>query len=79
MRRCSFNDPLYHYLNGVIVAGGEIEVPVNSFYETKDGKWMCFNGAYSHLRNCRLRTTLTPPTTWTLIAAGVSKRHRSGN
>ena len=46
-----FNDPLYHYLNGVIILGGEIEVPVNSFYETSDGKWMCFNGAYSHLRN----------------------------
>jgi crotonobetainyl-CoA:carnitine CoA-transferase CaiB-like acyl-CoA transferase len=45
------NDPLYHYMNGVMVLGGEIEVPVNSFYETSDGKWMCFNGAYSHLRN----------------------------
>src|ERR1035438_1093034 len=46
-----FNDPVYHYMNGVIILGGEIEVPVNSFYETSDGKWMCFNGAYSHLRN----------------------------
>jgi crotonobetainyl-CoA:carnitine CoA-transferase CaiB-like acyl-CoA transferase len=46
-----FNDPVYHYLNGVIILGGEIEVPVNSFYETSDGKWMCFNGAYSHLRD----------------------------
>jgi len=46
-----FNDPLYHYLNGVPILGGEITVPVNSFYETSDGKWMCFNGAYSHLRN----------------------------
>jgi crotonobetainyl-CoA:carnitine CoA-transferase CaiB-like acyl-CoA transferase len=45
------NDPVYHYLNGVIILGGEIEVPVNSFYETSDGKWMCFNGAYSHLRD----------------------------
>lgn len=34
-----------------IVLGGEIEVPVNSFYETSDGRWMCFKGAYSHLRN----------------------------
>jgi crotonobetainyl-CoA:carnitine CoA-transferase CaiB-like acyl-CoA transferase len=46
-----FNDPVYHYLNGVMILGGEIEVPVNSFYETSDGKWMCFNGAYSHLRD----------------------------
>jgi hypothetical protein len=38
-----FNDPLYHYINGVPILGGEIEVPVNSFYETSDGKWMCFN------------------------------------
>jgi crotonobetainyl-CoA:carnitine CoA-transferase CaiB-like acyl-CoA transferase len=45
------NDPLYHFMNGIMVLGGEIEVPVNSFYETSDGKWMCFNGAYSHLRN----------------------------
>jgi crotonobetainyl-CoA:carnitine CoA-transferase CaiB-like acyl-CoA transferase len=45
------NDPVYHYMNGVLILGGEIEVPVNSFYETSDGKWMCFNGAYSHLRN----------------------------
>jgi hypothetical protein len=46
-----FNDANYHYLNGVLILGGEIEVRVNSFYETSDGKWMCFNGAYSHLRN----------------------------
>jgi len=46
-----FNDALYNFINGVAIRGGEIEVPVNSFYETSDGKWMCFNGAYSHLRN----------------------------
>lgn len=45
------NDGLYHFINGIAIRGGEIEVPVNSFYETSDGKWMCFNGAYSHLRN----------------------------
>jgi crotonobetainyl-CoA:carnitine CoA-transferase CaiB-like acyl-CoA transferase len=47
----SFNDGLYHYMNGVVILGGEIMVPVNGFYETKDGKWMCFNGAYPHLRD----------------------------
>jgi crotonobetainyl-CoA:carnitine CoA-transferase CaiB-like acyl-CoA transferase len=68
-----FNDPLYHYLNGVIVLGGEIEVPVNSFYETKDGKWMCFNGAYSHLRNGILNY-FDAANNMDALAAGVSKR-----
>lgn len=47
----SFNDGLYHYMNGVVILGGEIMVPVNGFYETRDGQWMCFNGAYPHLRD----------------------------
>jgi crotonobetainyl-CoA:carnitine CoA-transferase CaiB-like acyl-CoA transferase len=47
----SFNDGLYHYMNSVLIVGGEITVPVNGFYETRDGRWMCFNGAYPHLRD----------------------------
>jgi crotonobetainyl-CoA:carnitine CoA-transferase CaiB-like acyl-CoA transferase len=47
----SFNDGMYHYMNGVVILGGEIMVPVNGFYQAKDGKWMCFNGAYPHLRD----------------------------
>ena len=47
----TFNDGLMHYMNGVFIMGGEIMVPVNGFYQAKDGKWMCFNGAYPHLRD----------------------------
>jgi crotonobetainyl-CoA:carnitine CoA-transferase CaiB-like acyl-CoA transferase len=47
----TFNDGLMHYMNGVVILGGEIMVPVNGFYESKDGRWMCFNGAYPHLRD----------------------------
>lgn len=45
------NNAAFHYINGVMVTGGEIMVPANAFYETRDGKWMCFNGAYPHLRD----------------------------
>jgi crotonobetainyl-CoA:carnitine CoA-transferase CaiB-like acyl-CoA transferase len=47
----TLNDGLHHYMNGVIILGGEIMVPVNGFYEARDGRWMCFNGAYPHLRD----------------------------
>ena len=47
----SLNDGMYNYLNGVVIIGGEITVPVNGFFETRDGKWLCFNGAYPHLRD----------------------------
>ena len=47
----SLNDGIHHYMNGVVILGGEIMVPVNGFYQTRDGKWMCFNGAYPHLRD----------------------------
>jgi crotonobetainyl-CoA:carnitine CoA-transferase CaiB-like acyl-CoA transferase len=47
----SLNDGIHHYMNGVVVLGGEIMVPVNGFYQARDGKWMCFNGAYPHLRD----------------------------
>lgn len=47
----TLNDGLHHYMNGVVILGGEIMVPVNGFYETRDGQWMCFNGAYPHLRD----------------------------
>lgn len=47
----SLNDPLYHFLNGTVILGGEIEVPVNSIQQSRDGKWMCLNGAYPHLRD----------------------------
>ena len=67
-----FNDPLYHYLNGVPILGGEITVPVNSFYETNDGKWMCFNGAYSNLRNGILNY-FDAANNMDAIAAGVIK------
>jgi len=68
-----FNDPLCHFINGVPILGGEIEVPVNSFYETSDGKWMCFNGAYSHLRNGILNY-FNAANNMDAIAAGVAKR-----
>lgn len=45
----------YHYMNGVRISGGEMEVPVVAFYETSDGRWMCFNGAFPHLRDGILR------------------------
>jgi len=47
----SLNDGIHHYMNGVVIVGGEITVPVNGFYQSRDGKWMCFNGAYPHLRD----------------------------
>jgi crotonobetainyl-CoA:carnitine CoA-transferase CaiB-like acyl-CoA transferase len=47
----SLNDGMYHYMNGVMILGGEIMVPVNGFYQARDGRWMCFNGAYPHLRD----------------------------
>ena len=47
----SLNDAMYHYMNGVMILGGEIMVPANGFYQSKDGRWMCFNGAYPHLRD----------------------------
>ncbi|MEE9122798.1 MAG: CoA transferase [Syntrophobacteria bacterium] len=47
----SVNSAMWQYMNGVVITGGEIAVPVNSFYETKDSKWFCFNGAYPHLRD----------------------------
>jgi hypothetical protein len=47
----SANNAGFHYLNGVMILGGEIMVPANAFYQTRDGKWMCFNGAYPHLRD----------------------------
>ena len=47
----SVNDGIHHYMNGVVILGGEIMVPVNGFYEARDGQWMCFNGAYPHLRD----------------------------
>lgn len=45
------NNAAFHYINGVMITGGEIMVPANAFYETRDGKWMCFNGAYPDLRD----------------------------
>ncbi len=48
----SFNSAIgLQFMNGVVIEGGEIAVPVNSFYEAKDGVWFCFNGAYPHLRD----------------------------
>ncbi len=47
----TLNDGLLHYMNGVVILGGEIMVPVNGFYQARDGKWMCFNGAYPHPRD----------------------------
>jgi len=47
----SLNNAGFHFLNGVMILGGEIMVPVNAFYEARDGQWMCFNGAYPHLRD----------------------------
>jgi hypothetical protein len=47
----SVDSAMWQYMNGVVIEGGEIAVPVNSFYEAKDGKWFCFNGAYPHLRD----------------------------
>jgi crotonobetainyl-CoA:carnitine CoA-transferase CaiB-like acyl-CoA transferase len=47
----SLNDGIHHYMNGVVILGGEIMVPVNGFYQDCNGQWMCFNGAYPHLRD----------------------------
>jgi hypothetical protein len=47
----TINDGIHHYMNGVIILGGEIMVPVNGFYQARDGRWVCFNGAYPHLRD----------------------------
>lgn len=68
----SFNDGGYHYINGVIIIGGEITVPVNGFFETRDGRWMCFNGAYPHLRDGILKYFDVPHDQARLIEA-VSK------
>ena len=47
----SLNNAAFNFQNGVIILGGEIMVPVNGFYQARDGQWMCFNGAYPHLRD----------------------------
>lgn len=47
----SLNDAAFNFINGVLCTGGEIMVPVNAFYRARDGQWMCFNGAYPHLRD----------------------------
>lgn len=47
----SLNNAGFHFINGTLIVGGEIMVPVNGFYETRDGRWMCFNGAFPHLRD----------------------------
>jgi hypothetical protein len=45
------NSALMHYMNGNMIEGGEIQVPVNGIFETRDGKFLIFNGAYPHLRD----------------------------
>jgi crotonobetainyl-CoA:carnitine CoA-transferase CaiB-like acyl-CoA transferase len=64
----TFNDGLLHYMNGVVILGGEIMVPVNGFYQAKDGRWMCFNGAYPHLRDGILKYFDAPHDQSALIA-----------
>lgn len=34
----TLNNWQYHYMNGVHIVGGEITVPVNGIYETRDGR-----------------------------------------
>jgi crotonobetainyl-CoA:carnitine CoA-transferase CaiB-like acyl-CoA transferase len=64
----SLNSAVYHYMNGVAIRGGEIEVPVNGFFETRDGKWVCFNGAFPHLRDGILKYFDAPHDQARLIA-----------
>jgi crotonobetainyl-CoA:carnitine CoA-transferase CaiB-like acyl-CoA transferase len=71
----SLNDGMYNYLNGVVIIGGEITVPVNGFFETRDGKWLCFNGAYPHLRDGILKYFDAPHDQPKLIEA--VKKHDS--
>jgi crotonobetainyl-CoA:carnitine CoA-transferase CaiB-like acyl-CoA transferase len=47
----SLNNAMFDFMNGVAIQGGEITVPVNSFFQDKNGKWMCTNGAYPQLRD----------------------------
>lgn len=45
------NSVFYHYQNGWAVSMAETLTPVNNFYKTKDNRWVCYNGAYPHLRD----------------------------
>jgi len=71
----SFNDFYYHYINGVALVSGDIIVPANGLFETRDGKWICTNGAYPHLRDGILRYFDVPHDQGRLIEA--FKRHDS--
>lgn len=64
----SLNNAGFHFLNGTLIVGGEIMVPVNGFYETKDGRWMCFNGAFPHLRDGILKYFDSPHDQSSLIS-----------
>jgi hypothetical protein len=50
-----FNEVAYFFQSGWQFDIGEVFTPVNSFYHTRDGREIFFNGAYQHLRNGILR------------------------
>src|SRR6202050_3122442 len=50
-----FNEVAYFFQSGWQFDIGEVFTPVNSFYRTRDGREIFFNGAYQHLRNGILR------------------------
>jgi len=50
-----FNEVAYFFQSGWQFDIGEVFTPVNSFYLTRDGREIVFNGAYQHLRNGILR------------------------
>ena len=45
-----FNEIAYFFQSGWQFDISAVHTPVNSFYETRDGRQIFFNGAYAHLR-----------------------------
>ncbi|MEQ8787118.1 MAG: CoA transferase [Pirellulaceae bacterium] len=44
------NSVAYHFQSGWQLDIAPVHTPVNAFYETRDGRWIFYNGAYAHLR-----------------------------
>jgi CoA-transferase family III len=54
------NSIAYHFQNGWQFDIGPVHSPINNFYETKDNRWIFYNGAYQHLRDGLLHLLSSP-------------------
>ena len=71
-----FNSVFYHYHNGWAVSMEDTKVDINSFYPTRDGRWVNFNGAYPKIRKGLLEY-LNSPHSKTAIRASTMLRKSS--